>query len=91
MESAPNRPSPMSQLLSCKPLVSVFVSTEFPLPICPSYTKTLGSCVSFQGKSLSVICSALQWLKDAEARDVDGQTAPDGGAKNGKLPVVFSA
>lgn len=25
-----------------------------------------------QGKSLSVICSALQWLKDAEARDVDG-------------------
>jgi len=25
-----------------------------------------------QGKSLSVICSVLQWLKDAEARDVDG-------------------
>ncbi|CAB1113398.1 unnamed protein product [Ectocarpus sp. CCAP 1310/34] len=29
------------------------------------------------GKSLSVICSALQWLKDAEAKDVDGKS--DGG------------
>lgn len=32
-----------------------------------------------QGKSLSVICSALQWLKDAEAKDVDGKciSTPD--------------
>ncbi|CAM9137770.1 unnamed protein product [Scytosiphon promiscuus] len=29
------------------------------------------------GKSLSVICSALQWLKDAEARDIDGKALPD--------------
>eukprot|EP00752_Nemacystus_decipiens_P010933 g9717.t1 len=28
------------------------------------------------GKSLSVICSALQWLKDAEAKDVDGNATP---------------
>lgn len=27
--------------------------------------------VIHQGKSLSVICSALQWLKDAEAKDVE--------------------
>lgn len=28
------------------------------------------------GKSLSIICSALQWLKDAEARDMTEPTAP---------------
>lgn len=30
-----------------------------------------------KGKSLSVICSALQWLKDAEAKDVDGNSTTD--------------
>ena len=33
-----------------------------------------------QGKSLSVICSVLQWLKDAEAKDVDGSSAGNYGA-----------
>ncbi|CAM9448431.1 unnamed protein product, partial [Ascophyllum nodosum] len=35
------------------------------------------------GKSLSVICSALQWLKDAETRDVDGKAPTNDGTDSG--------
>lgn len=49
------------------------------------------TAISFQGKSLSVICSALQWLKDAEAKQVDGNSSSKPSATNGGCDYMHTS